>query len=670
MTRRRTYPTLLLLALVWQGCASAPLPHPRLRRFQPEVLEEARRRAPALVARHRRFPFYILVQKSIDDHHMVNGRYALRYSLLRRYVVIDPTDRTAGSFSWTLPKHWRFTAVELRILPRRGPLRRFTLASLQVEEAGDGAYRYKLVYPRVEAGAVVEERLEALLEDALKHGDNYRVHDLSTTVPISRIEHHIYYPRNWVLQAKRLRESLLPLRVVRSEGERYHASCALHDLPGLPDEPFSPPTRQDGRYWAVRTQYLEIDRAPSYAPARWQDLAKIFMRHVITNEALFRSSVAKTTKRVIAGKQEPRERLAAIVRFAQDELRVDVEHHDRTFAEILQQRRGTPAQISALVALMARRAGLAADFALLHSAFDGSFDPAFVTAKELDTPAVVVAVSSATPLVVLPYLRHLSPGQMPWWIQGQPALAMPLDGSTHWWRVPVAPGEADRTEETFEVTIDEVGDVSVDETRRLHGIAGWTLRRELADLHDKELRRKLWQSRSVDAAQQLAAPRARQLLDSERPLELHYRYRFDSTCTATPQKVVCRPAGLLEPKGRYAYEADPETRLRPVHLGSRRQRRREVRLHFPRDWRLGALPKARRLSNGFGTMKISYDAQEPGLLRIVHELRLERGTHPASTINELIDLLGSKGRLRIPPLVFQRAPRSGASKTDAKLKAR
>lgn len=662
MTTTRATPALLLLTVLWQnGCASAPLPHPRLRRYRPEVLERARRRAPTLVTRHRRFPAYVLLQKSIDEHHIVHGRYALRYSLLRRYVVIDPTHRETSSFSWTLPKHWRFTNVELRVLPPNGPVRRFTLASLQVEEAGEGAYRYKLVYPRVQAGTVVEERVVALLDDVLKHGDRYRHHALSADVPIGRIEHHIFYPRSWVLQAKRLRESPLPLRVVRPDGERYHASCVLRNLPGLPDEPFSPPRRQDGRYWAVRVQYVEIDRVPSYAPARWKELAEIFMRHVITNEALFRSSVAKVTERLVAGKSQPRERLAALVRFAQDELRVDDEHQDRTFAEILEQRRGTPSQISALVALMARRAGLAADFALLHSALDGSFDPAFVSAKELDTPAVVVAVSSAAPLVVLPYLRHLAPGQLPWWIQGQAALAMPLAGSIRWWRVPVAPGEGDRREETFEVTIDGGGDVSVKETHRLHGIAGWALRRKLADLRDQELRRKLWQGRSVDAAQQLAPPRARHLLDSGRPLELHYRYRLDSACTATPQKVLFRPAGLLEPKGRYAYEADPKTRLRPVFLGSRRQRRREVRLHFPREWRLGTLPRVRRLSNGYGTMELRYDAKKPGLLRIVHELRLERGTHPASSIGELLDLLGGKDRLRIPPLVFHRKAQ-GASK--------
>ena len=93
---------------------------------------------------------------------------------------------------------------------------------------------------------------------------------------------------------------------------------------------------------------------------------------------------------------------------------------DWSIPNVIRQVGGSPIQITAVAYHLLRQVGIPVDFVMIHDAHDGVFDRAFVSLKELDSPALLLNVNGKGQLA-FPWLPNLPIGLVPERFQGQTA---------------------------------------------------------------------------------------------------------------------------------------------------------------------------------------------------------------------------------------------------------
>jgi len=95
-------------------------------------------------------------------------------------------------------------------------------------------------------------------------------------------------------------------------------------------------------------------------------------------------------------------------------------------------------------------------------------------------------------------------------------------------------------------------------------------------------------------------------------------------------------------------------RFRPIEIPADLEFLRKVELRLPAEWTLITALKDNRVSNKFGEVQVKADGSTPGVVRFSQSLKLKRGTHPATELDEFVEVLGMGKRLRVPTLVFKK----------------
>lgn len=645
-------PIISLSLVIACGCA-APLEG--LGKIDMKTIERAHAARKALLAKTpKRFAGYWLYHKKVREHLVSEGIWSIRDMVSRRYLV-RRINKVTSTLSLSPSKNWRLKKVEAVVRPVDGPAQRFTLADMQRVDHEKGRSTYKLAYPQVKKGAIIEERFLFELPNALEAGVRYHRVRLSKRWPAAKVEYHEIYPRSWRLQAKLLAaKRRLPITIKKEPGSRYRASYVRHDMPALPKEPYAPNLYSDADYLATTLQYVEVGHRQIYRWASWKELAKTIHKNFVDKSPVFSKKVKETTTRIIAGAESPLARLRAIARFLQNEISVDKSGQwtSRDFSDVLQDKRGARVQVAGLAVSMMRQAGLDASYIAVHSGHDGHFDPKFVDPAEIDYPAALVKLDGKK-LVVVPYLSDLDAGVIYGHLQGKQALLVAPDGSHRFIETPILDREHNSRVYRFEVALGAKGEVRVHEQQLRKGIAARAWRKRLRDKRPDERARELWKKRTVDSAERVKKPVAEQVELPQHPLTIDYLYEVPNATTVTPQQVIFRPAGIFEPTSRSESDLGKEKRARDVYVNSNRGWTIEVVISYPKHWTLQTkLPAGQTLKTRYGQReeKLSHQAQKITWERTI---RLERRGGPAKTIKELRDLVVTSAKSRMPPLVFK-----------------
>ena len=200
-----------------------------------------------------------------------------------QYVVLDPEEERYTTFRVDLAPQENLDGVFLRATSPSGEVSTFTQNDL-IREVKDGEVTFRFAYPAIERGSVIEEsfRTNRELTDTYQP-PLYIDAPLQRDVPVGRFAFKYVYPSNWSLKIK----SIGPRQVPPYELDRntYEGRSVVtfvgNDLPGFPDEPYSPYFKEAAPYLEMQVTKIANPFIPSDPPiyeieSSWQELTQRF----------------------------------------------------------------------------------------------------------------------------------------------------------------------------------------------------------------------------------------------------------------------------------------------------------------------------------------------------------------------------------------------------------
>lgn len=610
----------------------------------------------------------------------------------RRYLLLDPENDTLTTFEVTVPEGRRLDTLQLKTISPAGSTRTFAREDLNVERE-DHSTTYKMAYPRVTKGTVVQEVFQTATDRSVpQYQRSVRVYfdeALQFPNPADSVSFTFSYPKDaWSTNTKQIRKGedrLLEQEYNLEQGEKLYTYEARSVGP-VAEEPFSPFYKDMANYVTLEQEYAH---APSEADqSSWNDVADLFKEYAVDKDPLLSRSVRRTTNDVVNEEEGPREKVESIMEYINDNIEVDPQAGTADFDELIDQKRGAPHLVTGLAQAMLEKAGIQSNYLAVHSAQNGTFDRSFVTPHEVRLPALRTTVERDT-LFLFPFLEDLPMNLIPKTYQGQPALVVnpgAMRASSEETSTGNSPNtyQASRTEEVssagteavfstiprtsgaenvtdvrYDLQIKPSGEIEVTEKKTLRGAEAYEMRRSLQDLTEKERRNRLkefltytdgdveWTSREVIRQEAF-----------DKPLEIRLQYTIDNLVTLTPKEVLFQTSGLFSPLTGTKKRVDPDGRTNPIQIYFTQTLKKHIRIQYPASWRLQTTLEDVSFNNRFGSITGTYETDDNTLV-VDQEVTLQRSKDDADGFPDLLRLIGSGSKLQIPTLIFQPAEAGG-----------
>lgn len=634
------------------GCSSTAF---KLKPVDLDNLRSARSEIPRLQEKYPEERAVFLHREQTHEHseEFSTGYWSAKAIYILRYVVFDPTHEPLTTFKHMVDKGWELARADIVVLPPDGKERRFKRDDLIEEKRRGGRRTYKLAYPKVVKGTLIEERIELFCPDPADAHGTYRASiPLRFYYPTLRAVAGYSYPRKWSVLVK----SVAPDRdgdfSVSETGNNRVIRVERSNVPPQPRERYSPYLDEDGDYLRLYVNFARTSKQTYHGSATWKQRAKRHLKYVVDNDAVFSRMVTERAREVTRGARSDLDRLRAITEYAQQEIQSDEEFEPKDFVDVLKTKRGTPWQVVGLAHQMARAAGLDARYLMIHSAKDGFFDRKFISPVE-PSDAALLATIDGTEHFGFPTVKWLPVDTFLKWYQGRPAYSIGPDGFDGFVTLPVHKHEDRAVLSKASVKIGEDGSLHVEEVVTFRGVRAFDERKELADLKPAELDRRLRDDLlGIQGDVTVRSVKVVGLKEIYEPLQKIYSYRIQDALTMGQGEAILQSAGIFSSSVRKKKSRARKSRIRPMVSYADRMYRREMTLTLPEGWTPSKTPPPFSFKNRCGEVRIDY-ASSPGLLRATKSFKENRFRLPAKDHEVLEKYLGARSRVILPNLVFK-----------------
>lgn len=611
----------------------------------------------ALRAEHGQVPMVFLTHERTIEHQFAlrSGVWDYVQDVRYQYVVLDPAEEQATTFRIGADRRDIIEGVRMRLVAPDGTEQLFGMDDL-IREVDDDGFTYKIAYPSVQAGTVVEEsfRLRRAWDRSFQPPLYHDIR-LQFDVPVDQMVFRYVYPSSWQIGLKRNTANTMPVMDIDRSSHAGHTILTVErrNVRAFPDEPFSPYYKEVGAYleFAVN-KILDGDVIPVYeAPTTWEALTSDFGRYVFSRRGGATGPVAQQARTLADASAPDSVRLAAIVGWVQANIEPsdDVEGNDLQTA--LRTRKANIFLISGLTQAMLSEAGFDADFVLIHPASEGFFDSRFIDSHQFTEPGVLVHLEGGD-RVVFPYIDGLPTTFLPDQYQGATAMKITETGLGGFVQLPSGDQAESRTEEVLDIQVDEEGVVTVREATTLRGAAAFGLRILLKDLTPEEREEQLREFVTYEEGEiQDFSFTVEGESNPAVPLVVTLAYSIQDLVTLTPEEVLFQTGGLLSPASLSSVQQAPGARQNSIRIYHDTIREKTIRVRYPMSWTLTNALGDVSESSRFGRATGQYTL-EPGLLTAAQRIELRASRAPATAYSSLARLTGSESRLTIPTLVF------------------
>jgi len=564
------------------------------------------------------------------------------------YVVLNPDEKHLTTFTLHLDPDEILLQATCTITSPVGEKKSFAIHELKKTTENKQTV-YRLVYPEVEKGSVIEERFEIekdhpglFLEIPLRH-----------SMPCERLQASITYPSWWTVKLKKIGPDGPPELETEhnAEAATITLSYTKNDVPAIQDEPFSPPAKWNTDYISLLIEKLDFGGMPHESPGTWDEFAHEFKEYVMDKDPIFSSRVRKTAKHLIEGKTQTKEQVEAIISYVQNVISSESSKPVKNFAKLIVEKQGNPYLNTALAQRLLAAVGIPSYYTLIHSAYDGYFDDDFYAFSEMKMPALWVEIEGKV-YVCLPFIRHLSIDYIPKMFQDQPAIKISKDGFVKRVTIPSGDQSRNKTEEFYELSILETGIIQVTERKVFHGSDAYALRKALEETTQEEkdeiLEGLLTYSDGEIGNQEQEFIN---LDDDQKPLVIKLNYTIDNLITVTPEEVIFQTGGLFSPVSDLKTKVKKKDRVNPIWIPYDRRVIKEIMIHYPDNWQIQSPPHNLVLENELGKIEGIYK-WEKGKVEINQSVFLKKTLENKDKFSELMQLIGKKSSLNIPTLIF------------------
>jgi len=571
-----------------------------------------------------------------------------------RFLVLNPDADWLTTFSLDVDNNVKVDQIYINVMSPDGTVRNYGLGDLKVEKASGGDKTYKFAYPDIQKGAIIEEGYELRQHpyndpEILRHSI-----PLQFSVPCEHLKVTYACPDWWELQFKTKETGDATPYTVTQDGDNHKTTVTYQasNVPAVEDEPYSPFFKEFASFMDLMVTRLSMNPVTYSAPDSWSVVADEFKGYFVDKESFWSGKVGSTVDELIENKSSKYERLDTIISYIQQNIKIGRNRGDDNFADILKNGEGNWYMVTGLARVMLEKADIPADFLLIHSARDGSFDSNYVSYDQFYLPAVSAVIDGRT-YVVFPYIKHLPVDHIPDYVQGQRALKISGDGFNGFLDVPRGDIASSTVQERYDLTIDEEGDITVEEEKTFLGINAYSVRESLSELKDDEVEKTMKELLTYSEGDvRLVSHEIVNRDDYKKPLIIKLKYTIDNLVTVTPEEVIFQTAGLFSPSSNQKLKVDTDERKNPIRIYYDERVVKDIDIHYPASWALGTTLKNVDYANEFGSIKADYTVGS-GELRVAQERMLKNAKEPKEKIDDLLAVTGRKSRLYIPTLIFQ-----------------
>lgn len=588
------------------------------------------------------------------EHVTVSSAYLTEWefyrTVQRRYLVLNPDAEDLTTFNEAVQESDKLKEVSLRVVAPDGSMQTFALSDLTSEKDSDGTTTYKMAYPGIQKGSIIEEVFVVHRLFAMQNPPMRADVPLQYTIPCEALNFRYAYPDWWKVDVKDVGpDRTIDYTVETNEDtSKRILRYTRTNIPGIDDEPYAPFFKEVADYMQLEITELELGSEKYKGPEDWESVAARFKR--LTIDTSPPRNVRRATESTTEGLTTTREKIDAIIDFVDENIEVRATDGN-SIKDVMRDKAGNPYFVTSLVQAMLAHAGVPSRYMLAHSAQDGYFDPDFISNSQFYLPGLIVWVDQEE-VFLFPYYKHLPKGHIPEIFQDQKALTITETGFSGLTTIPRRTSSEGVIDENYALTIDEDGMIEVTEEKVFRGTLAYLTRRSLESLEADELEDELrdmltYTDGDVEWAEH-------EIIDQdayEKPLTIRLRYTINNLVTVTPEEVIFQTDGLFSPLSGKKYKVDTDARQNPIRIYTTHRQNKNITITYPEAWTLTTALDDVEYENKFGRVEGTY-ATEGRTLRAEQSLRLERAFEPASEAPALLSLIGTNSNLHIPTLIF------------------
>lgn len=651
-----------LAATTLMACVSGT---ERIARFSPGMVDSLKSTSINLRDLETRYGKYdgvfLVSEQTIENAADAGGWWLYKMKTLK-YVVLNPDAEWLTTFNVEAPYDNSLRDATIQIMAPDGTIQQFTKKDLKAEKSSNSSTTFKLAYPNIKKGSIVQESYEIAYR-MTSLSDFRQDIALQHSVPCERLLLQYIFPREWELKLKEIAPNkVVPYTTtVNNAYDKIILSYQLQDIPPVPDESYSPFFKEIGNYVDLMVTKFQVVAGKEVSPpGTWDELAEEFKSFAVDKGSFWSSKLESTVENITEKSTDNMQKLDTILSFVQQNVKVGSSSDNDNFADVLKKGEGDPFMITGLTRAMLQEAEIQSEYLLVHSAYDGYFDQNYVSAEQLMIPAVSATIAGNT-YVMFPYIKNLPMDLIPDYLQGQAAMRITPDGLGGFTTVPTGSATDNIINETYDLAIDEEGLITVSEQRMLRGSNAYWTRRALEDLKEDELRKELKDMLTYSEGDvKLTSYEIENLRDYKMPLMLNLRYTIDNLVTVTPDEVIVQTGGLFSPATNRKTKIDSEDRRNPIRIYYPEELNKKITISHPPSWNLETKLETTQMENVFGTIKADYVVENGGL-GVRHHRSLKRASQPKEKADELLAVMGRGSRLNVPALVFKVQPQTPAT---------
>ncbi len=548
------------------------------------------------------------------------------------------------------------TKMYIRAIDPDGSVRTWGPDCLVADTNALTGIEYKFAIPNVHRGTIIERGHE-LMQHAGTDPPFLSLHvPVQLDAPCEHIQITFAYPDQWAVAVRRLgphRE--LPYQSVldaNGSGKSIITYEATDVLPSVA-EPYSPPSAKFGDYLDLRIAHSGMPTIDNHWLDNWPELARRYRSRFFASARDVHPKADSVTAAITGGIESSTSRIIRILDWVRSNIHAPMLYPaGGNVDHVIVRKVGNRYDMCELTRAMAVAAGLRAQVIQIHLAGSGYFDPTYLSDDQFPVPAVRVTTGDSS-YVLFPYVPDLPYDIVTPDFAGQPALVISGNSIGAIVQTPDGSLAQSMLDESYDITIDSTGLMTVDETKSFVGQAAFLARNSL-DAMFRQFARPEWPRFGltfrrgdiimIDSVEANAN-------DFTRPLMFSLKYTVANLVTVTPDEVIMQTGGLFAPVSYREADLDVAERRNPVQIYSNEVFRKRITIHYPENWTVISELPATSITNTCGTAEQSASS-DPGMIDIWQQVTLTHGSRPKDAIADLAALIGTRSVVEQPTLVF------------------
>lgn len=649
---------ILIVGLILSSCGM-----PVVRFTPPQALDRAGYDIEKLLDENIGRSAVCLDRSVITEQSTFNG-YVQSTIYSSAYLIIDPKSPNFSSFVINESSSTKVANIFLRVISPENEITQYKKENCRVEKGKNGETVYKLAYPNLVKGSIVQEAYELVSMNDVTY--SVRV---NSNIPIVNFKYELILPQDWHILFRHynyFKDDLVKTRL--QNAFKYKYTYTKTNIPAFENEVYSLTPTEANSFIEGKLRNISMFDDPmsdslitdfNYSsgystPKTWKVLSEKLNLYDI-RPGSFPLDFDKFCDNLTKNCQTDFERADSIITYIQNNFEIEDRETLSRYWDILQTKKANIFRMTNIAFYMLNRLNIKSYYILCHPSYSGDFDSKYISYSEVPVPAVMFEINNQT-YVGFPYIKGINIRKLPDYFVGQKAVIVSkTKNEDRMGEIVTLSSEetiVKRIEDNYIITMNEDSSILVHQSLLVETDYSEDIRDNIKDMKNEEILPYLKKYLSLNILNaEVKNWEIKNKDDKVKPLIIEMNYTIDNVLTILPDEVVFQTSGLLVPISISQYKVDMKERKNPIVVRSDLLYKKSVLINYPENWKFDSQFEPYEMSNKFG--KYVFDIKnDNNCLSVTQSTYLKTIKATKEDYKSLVDLLSEKSDLDLSSFVF------------------